>query len=857
MTRKKALIIVESPAKIKTLKKFLGGNFLFASSFGHVRDLPKKGFGIDVENDFEPEYEIVPDKKKVIDELRKLAKQCDIIYLSPDPDREGEAIAWHIAALLSSKAEIKRTAFNAITKEAVLSAIENPQEIDLSLVNAQQARRLLDRIVGYKISPLLARKLYRRSGLSAGRVQSVALKLIVDREKEIERFKPVEYWNIGANLLEKKAQKSLFARLVEVEGKKVEKEPIPGKELCLISNKETAATIVAKLKQASFKVEKVERKEKRRNPEPPFITSTLQQEASRHLRFSPVRTMNIAQGLYEGVDLDKEESEGLITYMRTDSVRVEMEALQEARKFILSKYSKEHLPASPRFYTSKKSAQDAHEAIRPTNVHRSPDKVQPYLTREQFLLYDLIWKRFVASQMSQAIYDTVSADIATDKNMWLRVNGSTLKFSGYLALYEEKKDEQEEEQKEVENQPLPLLEEGQLLDLLEIISEQSFTKPPPRFSEASLVKELEKSGIGRPSTYASIMQKIQSREYTEKERDRIKPTMLGRVIAEFLEANFHEIMDINFTATMEDSLELVASGKKEWKEVIRDFWKTFTPTLEVAQASATIPKIDTEIPCPKCGKHLQKIFSKSNYFYGCSGYPECDFRASIGEMQFQKEDYKEGFNWDQLCPLCGSAMKVRHGKFGTFLGCSKYPECKGLINIPKKGEQEETLPSCPAIGCTGQIVKRKSRFGKPFYACSTFPECDVIANSLDQLEEKYVSHPKTAYIKKAGKKGEKPKKTATKAKKTKEPKKMATKTKKKASTGLALSKELATFLGAESLSLGAIMKGVWEYIKAHDLQDPKNKKTILPDKKLGKILGSQEPVDMFALPKLISKHFKK
>lgn len=838
----KSLIVVESPAKIKTLKKFLGKDFLFASSLGHVRDLPAKGFGIDVEHDFEPQYEILPDKKEVIENLKKAAKECEIVYLSPDPDREGEAIAWHISKLLPKNIKIKRAAFNAITKEAVKEALDHPEDINLALVDAQQARRLLDRIVGYKISPILARKIQQRSGISAGRVQSVALKLVVDREKEIEQFKPIEYWNVGAILKDGDPSKQFPARLYSIDGKRWEKEPVEGKEVALLNNKNSADALVKRLEKAAYTVGKVEKKEKRRHPEPPFITSTLQQEASRHYRFSAARTMNIAQTLYEGVDLDSEGAEGLITYMRTDSVRIEPEAIGKARNFISTNYGNDYLPESPRQYTTKKSAQDAHEAIRPTNLQHPPEKVKPYLTRDQYVLYELIWKRFIASQMNPAIYDTVSADIDTNQGIVLRATGSTIKFNGFLVLYEEKKDEEEEQ----ENPTLPPLVENQPLSLVKVTSEQCFTKPPPRFSEATLVKELERSGIGRPSTYASIMNKIQGREYTIKENQRLKPTELGRVIARFLEENFKLIMDIGFTASMEDTLELIAANKKEWKAVIKDFWSEFIPTVETAEKEAFVPKLETDIDCPKCGRKLLKIWSKSRYFYGCSGYPDCDYTASTEELSFNKEDYSADFNWEQTCPNCGKPMKVRHGRFGAFLGCTQYPECKGIVNIPKKGEtsiSQENLPSCPAIGCEGKMTARKSRFGKTFYSCSTFPDCDVIVNSLDQLQEKYPNHPKTPYIKKTtkGKKGGGKGKTKGKSKQT---------------GGASLSPELAAFVGAAEMTRGEVTKKIWEYIKSHNLQDPTNKRTIRPDEVLGDLLGTHAPFDMFKLAGLLSKHFK-
>ena len=746
----KCLIVVESPTKIKTLKKFLGKGYSFASSVGHVRDLPAKGFGIDVEHDFEPLYENLPDKTEVIQQLKKAAKEADIVYLAPDPDREGEAIAWHIACLLPEGTPYRRTTFNAITKSAVLEALQHPRDIDLSLVNAQQARRLLDRIVGYKISPLLTRRVQgaRDGGLSAGRVQSVALKLVVDREKEIEAFVPVEYWNLSARLQSSGEKAPFSAYLYAIQGKKVEKEAIPGKEVALISDKKTAKSIQAQLEKASYNVAKIEKKEKKRNPVPPFITSTLQQEASRHYGFSAARTMGIAQGLYEGVDLGQEGAEGLITYMRTDSVRVAPEAIAEARTFILEKYGQDYLPEKPIYYATKKSSQDAHEAIRPTSLRFPPEAIRKYLSEEQFKLYLLIWRRFVASQMTPAVYDTVTCDIATNVDMMMRTTGSTLKFPGFLAVYREKIDSSEEEE-DKEDALLPYLTEGDPLSLLKVDAEQSFTKAPPRFTEASLVKELEKSGIGRPSTYASIMNKIQSRDYTTKEKGSLKPTELGRVIAQMLEENFQMIMNINFTASMEDALEEVEEQKRDWKELIRSFWKEFIPTVEAAEKDAFVPKVLTEIPCPDCGKPLQKIWSKRKYFYGCSDYPNCKFTTPIEALDFKKEDYDPNFDWNQPCPKCGKEMKMRHGRYGPFLGCTDYPTCRGIVNIPKKGETpSEDMPSCPAIGCNGKLSARRSRFGKVFYSCSEYPDCDVIVNSLDELETKYVNHPKTPYEKK-------------------------------------------------------------------------------------------------------------
>lgn len=869
----KSLVIVESPTKIKTLKKFFGPHFVFESSLGHIRDLPPKKFGIDVDNNFEPEYEILEGKKEVIDRLKKAAKDADIVYLSPDPDREGEAIAWHIAEILPKGTKYKRVTFNEITKEAVKEALAHPKDIDENLVNAQQARRLLDRMVGYKISPILHRKIGRgktTGSLSAGRVQSVALKLVVDREKEIAAFIPIEYWNLGAHLRKEKDKKSFEAQLYSVNDKRVEKEDSGKKNVFLIPNAKVASEIKAKLDKASYIVNKVEKKEKKRNPVPPFTTSTLQQEASRHHGYPAAKTMSIAQSLYEGVDLGMHGSEGLITYMRTDSVRVSNEAQTQAKEFVKSTYGSEFLPPTPPVYSSKKSAQDAHEAIRPTNINNTPEKIEAHLSREQFKLYQLIWRRFMASQMNPAIYDTVSADIGTDQGLVLRTTGSVVKFQGFLIVYEEKADHEEEVKENAEN-ILPVLVEGEKLSLLSAFSTQSFTKPPPRFTEASLVKELEKSGIGRPSTYASIMGKIQGRTYTTKEKNTLKPTELGQIICQMLEENFPKIMDIQFTANMENDLDKIAENELEWHKFLKTFWKDFYPTVETASKEAQVPKILTDQICPDCGHQLQKIWARGKYFFGCSNYPECKYTAPLEELTVNKEEYAPDFDWEQPCPKCGKEMKIRKSRFGIFLGCSNYPECKGIVNIPKKGDiPADQLPSCPAIGCDGRIVQRRSRFGKSFFSCSNYPDCDVIANSVDALAEKYKDHPKTPYVSKKKAKVEKKepatKKTATKKtpvkkgakKETKKASdKKATKEKKPRNQPLYTpSAALAAVVGKDSISRTEVTKKLWDYIKEHNLQDSKNKRKIVPDEKLAKILGQKEPIDMMKLATFISKHLK-
>lgn len=840
---------MESPTKIKTLKKFLGKDFTYESSVGHIRDLPPSKFGIDVEHNFDPQYELLEDKKDIINQLKKAAKTASIVYLAPDPDREGEAIAWHILSILPKSTKCKRITFHEFTKGSIQRSIKEPRDINQKLVDAQQARRLLDRIVGYKLSPILQRKIPRdrkTQSLSAGRVQSVALKLVVDREREIEAFVPIEYWNLGAKLTPQKEKKDFLANLLLIDGNKIEKEKSGKAKTTTISDEKTAKSLDAKLKKSTYTVSSVTKKEKKRNPSPPFITSSLQQEASRHYGFSASRTMSIAQSLYEGVDIGNHGTEGLITYMRTDSVRASPEAITQARKVIRTKYGKDFLPESPFTYKTKKQAQDAHECIRPTHLSLPPEKVESHLSIDQNKLYQLIWKRFLSSQMNPAIYDTVSCDIETDTNLTLRATGSVIKFFGFLALYEEKYDHSDD-QKDKDSW-LPALKEGQVLKFLESFCTQSFTKPPPRFTEASLIKELEKSGIGRPSTYSSIMQKIQGRSYTLREKNTLKPTELGKIISDMLETNFPKIMDITFTKEMEDELDKIAETDVDWKSYIKHFWKDFIPTVEKAEKEAVVPKLETDKKCPKCGKTLLKIWGKSNYFYGCSGYPDCDYRAPLEELTYNKEDYAKDFDWEQKCPKCGSEMKVRKGPYGIFLGCSTYPECRGIVSIPLKDDiPQDQLPSCPAIGCDGNIVQRRSRFGKPFFSCSNYPDCNVIANSIDQLHEKYVNHPKTPYVKKARKK-------ALPKKKTRATKKTTTKREQPTYTP---SKDLAKVTGKDPISRPDATKKIWDYIKKHNLQNPENKRQILADAALQKVFSGEKKIDMMQIAKHLSKHLAK
>ena len=703
----KSLLIVESPTKVKTLSKFLGRGFSIKASVGHVKDLPKKELGVDIENNLEPTYVVIEGKEKILKDLKKAAKQVEKIFLGPDPDREGEAIAWHIAEELNGSSDkVYRVEFNEITEKAVTEAIKNPRKIDMNLVDAQQARRILDRLVGYKLSPFLWRKVSR--GLSAGRVQSVALRLVVDREKDIEAFNSEEYWSITANL-EGKGPPPFDAKLFRINDDKAE-----------IKNESEAANILKELEGKIFAVKKVEKKKRKRSPAAPFITSTLQQEASRKLRFTAKKTMLIAQQLYEGIELGGEGSTGLITYMRTDSVRVSTEAQHEARALVRGEFGKDYIPQKPPVYKSKKSAQEAHEAIRPTAVIRSPSSIKNYLSRDQYNLYKLIWNRFIASQMHFALLEQTSVDIAArsdkpeDAGKYIfRATGTVIQFPGFMKVYTESGDNGKNEEG-----LLPALTEGDILKKAGITPKQHFTQHPPRFSEATLVKELEAKGIGRPSTYASILSTIQDRKYTEMMEGRFKPTELGEVVSNLLVERFSELMNYDFTAKMENNLDKIEEGGLKWVDIVRDFYVPFDKDLDEAMKvlGKVKPKdIPTEEECDKCGKPMVIKWGRHGRFIACTGFPECKNTRPLEDPNGgQKTKGAEVEQTDEKCGKCGSPMVLKSGRFGKFLACSKYPECKTTkaLSIGIK---------CPEDG--GDIVERRTKKGKLFYSCSNYPGC--------------------------------------------------------------------------------------------------------------------------------------
>ncbi len=698
-----SLIIVESPTKIKTIKKYLGSEFEVKASLGHVKDLPKSKLGIDIEKDFEPAYEIIKEKRKVISELKKSAKKADSIYLAPDPDREGEAIARHVAQEIASEDKtLYRVLFNDLTKNTVLTAIKNPQKLDPEKYEAQQTRRILDRLVGYQVSPILWDKV--RRGLSAGRVQTVAVRIICEREEEIRNFTEEEFWNIKA-LVEGKNPPPFEARLVKIQSKKAK-----------IGNGEQAEEIIKALKDTPFVVSTVEKKEVKRFAPPAFTTSKLQQEASRRFRFPAKKTMRIAQKLYEGIAIGDEGSVGLITYMRTDSVRVASEALGEAREYILNQYGKDFLPDKARVFKSSKKSQDAHEAIRPASIAYKPQDIKGYLGNDEYRLYQLIWNRFVASQMNPALFDQTTIDITAGSYLF-NAKGAVMKSPGHTILYTESKDENGEANGE--EKILPEITEGEELTLLSLTPEQNFTQPPPRFSEATLVRELEEKGLGRPSTYATILSTIQDRDYVKLERGRFHPTEMGELVNELLVNNFSHVFDVKFTASMEDKLDLIEEGKLTRDQTLRDFYTTFAPDLETAKEQMRNVKREetpTEITCDKCGSPMVIKWGRNGRFLACSNYPECKNTANIatdskGEIGTASEQ-----TTDIICDKCGKNMVIKEGRFGRFLGCSGYPDCKNTKPL-------DTGIKCPNEGCGGSLCERRTRKGKIFFGCSNYPDC--------------------------------------------------------------------------------------------------------------------------------------
>jgi DNA topoisomerase-1 len=705
------LVVVESPAKARTIKKYLGRSYVVKASVGHVKDLPKSKMGVDVARGFKPQYQVIKGKEKVLAELKKEAQSADRVFLATDPDREGEAIAWHISEEIAHR-HAYRVLFNEITKNAIQKAIAEPTSLSRENYDSQQARRILDRLVGYEISPLLWKKV--RRGLSAGRVQSVAVRLVVERENEIKAFVPKEYWTIEAEL-EASSPPAFRAKLVKIGGEKAE-----------IADGATAQTLADELRDADFVVAKIDRRERRRNAPAPFITSKLQQEAANRLYFSAKKTMILAQRLYEGVELGDEGQTGLITYMRTDSTRLSAEAVAQVREHIGAKYGSEFLPEEPVVFKSKKAAQDAHEAIRPTSLEYPPERIRPFVEPDIFKLYEMIWNRFVACQMKAAIYDQTTVDIAAGRGLF-RASGSSLKFPGYLAVYGAiaEADEEPEREKAVNGEeeiidgagPLPPMSEGERLKLLNLLHEQHFTQPPPRFSEAALVKELEEKGIGRPSTYAAILSTIQEKKYVEKVEGRFHPTDLGRITTEELVKHFPTEMDVTFTADLEEKLDLISEGEASWKKVLRDFYTPFKKDLARAEREMRDVKreeIKTDLTCERCNSPMVIKWGKMGRFLACSAYPECkntkDFKEVEGKIVALEEEAT-----DETCDKCGRPMVVKRGRFGRFLACSGYPECKNS----KAMSIGVACPECKK----GYLTQRRSKRGRMFFGCNRYPAC--------------------------------------------------------------------------------------------------------------------------------------
>jgi len=728
------LVIVESPTKAKTIAKYLGKGYEVEASLGHVKDLPKSILGVDIANDFETDYVVIPGKEKVLARLKKLAKAADAVFLAPDPDREGEAIAAHLAEELSTDGKkkrkgdgkIQRVTFNEITKRAVQDAFQHARGIDWNLVDAQQTRRVLDRLVGYQVSPLLWDKV--RRGLSAGRVQTVALRLIVDREREIKAFEKKEYWTIDAHLQGAKPP-AFDARFIGIGDEKTE-----------IPNEEESKKIVDALRTASWSVRLVDKRERRRSPAPPFTTSKFQQDASRKLRFSVKRSMMIAQRLYEGIDLGEEGTVGLITYMRTDSVRVSNDALNEVREMVASNYGPEYLPESPNVYKSKKEAQEAHEAIRPSSAQRHPDTIKKYLKEDEYKVYKLIWQRFVASQMNPAVFDHTSVDIEAKSNgtsYMLRVTGSVLKFDGFLKVYEEAKDTKDEEDEALKHK-LPVLEPGQTLTLKEVKPEQHFTEPPPRYNEASLVKELEERGIGRPSTYSAIISTIQERQYVQKLGGKFVPTEIGLVVTDLLVENFKDIFDFQYTARLEEELDEIEEGKEKWTDALGDFYKKFQKDLRYAEKHMeNIKRMEkpTDQLCERCGSPLVIKWGKHGSFFACSTYDKddpntCTFTKEnpIDLPDLDSADVQET-SQEEYCENCGRTMVLKRGRFGQFMACTGYPDCKTTRRLDQ-GKKVPDIPleeKCPK--CDRNMVLRHGRYGE-FVSCSGYPECKYVKQNF-------------------------------------------------------------------------------------------------------------------------------
>jgi len=710
----KHLVIVESPAKARTLTKYLGRDYQVKASVGHLVDLPKSKLGVDIEHDFAPEYTVIHGKSKIITELRQAAKGKETIFLAPDPDREGEAIAWHIAERLAAKGRtIRRVLFNEITKKAVQEALQHPKDLDRSLFEAQQTRRILDRLVGYQVSPLLWNKV--RRGLSAGRVQSVAVRIVAEREREIQAFQKVEYWSVTAQL-DAASPPTFAARLARIGDRKLDLEKFR------VEDAASAEALVARLRGAEWRVAKVERKERRRFPTPPFITSRLQQEASRKLGYAPNRTMRIAQRLYEGAELGADGPVGLITYMRTDSVRIADDALAEVRHYIGERYGTPYLPEQPVAYRTKKGAQDAHEAIRPTALDRPPDSVSAFLSKEELSLYTLIWNRFVASQMMPAVFDQTAVDI-TAADTAFRASGQILKFDGFIRVYTEGRDEEPAEGDDDDEHALPALADGDALTLRELKPEQHFTQPPPRFSQATLIKELEEKGIGRPSTYASIISTVLAKEYVAEDKQRrLRPSELGFLVTDLLVESFPDIFNVEFTAGMETVLDDIEEGKQNWVEAMRRFYEPFARDLEHAAAHMRDVKRSgqpTDIVCPKCGAPMVVKWGRGGEFLACSTYPECKSTANFerdadGTIQVVNEE-----TTTEVCDQCGRPMQIRFGRFGKFLGCSGYPECKTVRSLIRPVPTGIQCPDCKE----GEVMEKRSRAGKTFFSCGRYPQC--------------------------------------------------------------------------------------------------------------------------------------